>query len=181
MPDETREETDQAAPAEESEPRPLPEEPTLVGLLEAYEDAHWHLSHGQHVVVLPRELQSEFAGAAHESGFEMLADLTAVDYLGVRRVRFEVVTNLLSIEHGIRLRIVCAVPADDTTIPSVVGVYPGANFFEREVYDMFGITFEGHPDMTRILMPDDWEGHPLRKDFGVGTVPVQFKEANKVT
>ena len=69
------------------------------------------------------------------------------------------------------------VPADDPTVPSLCTVYPGVNFPEREVYDLFGITFEGHPDMTRILMPDDWEGHPLRKDFSVGSVPVRFKES----
>jgi NADH/F420H2 dehydrogenase subunit C len=166
---------------DEVAPRPLPEPPILAALVAAFDDAHWHLSHGQHVVVLPKERQAEFAHAAREAGFEMLADLTAVDYLRVRRIRFEVVTNLLSIAHSLRVRVLCSVPADDTTIPSLVPVYPGANFFEREVYDMFGITFEGHPDLTRILMPDEWEGHPLRKDFGVGDVPVQFKEANKVT
>ena len=181
MSDETIEPTEMEPSVEEVEPRSLPEEPILAALVVAFDDAHWHLSHGQHVVVLPREQQAEFAHAAQEAGFEMLADLTAVDYLGVRRIRYEVVTNLLSIAHSLRVRVLCAIPADDTAIPSLVPIYPGANFFEREVYDMFGITFEGHPDMTRILMPDDWEGHPLRKDFGVGAVPVQFKEANKVT
>jgi NADH-quinone oxidoreductase subunit C len=74
-----------------------------------------------------------------------------------------------------------AVPRDDTVIPSLTPIWPGANFPEREVYDMFGITFDGHPDMTRILMPDDWQGYPLRKDFSVGSVPVQFKDSHKVT
>lgn len=180
MPDETIEETDEPAPVEET-PRAMPDEPVVAALVAAFDNAEWHLSHGQHVVVLRKERQAEFANVALEAGFEMLADLTAVDYLGVRRIRFEVVTNLLSIAHSLRLRILCAVPADDVNVPSVVSVYPGANFFEREVYDMFGINFDGHPDMTRILMPDDWEGHPLRKDFGLGDVPVQFKEANKVS
>ncbi len=85
------------------------------------------------------------------------------------------------VQHGLRLRARIPVEADDPTCPSLVPVYPGANFFEREIYDLFGISFDDHPDMTRILMPDEWVGHPLRKDYAVGSVPVQFKEANQVT
>ncbi len=116
------------------------------------------------------------ARAAKEAGFEMCVDLTAVDYLH-REPRFEVVVNLLSQKHKRRLRIRCGVPADNPVVPSLTDVYPSANFYEREVYDLMGISFTGHPDMTRILMPDDWEGHPLRKDFAVGGVPVQFKSS----
>jgi len=122
----------------------------------------------------------DLAAAARSSGFEMCTDITAVDYRGIRRTRFELVVNLLSLAHNRRLRILVAVPEDDPVVPSLVPVYPGANFLEREVYDMFGISFTGHPDMTRILMPDDWEGHPLRKDFSVGSVPVRFKESPEV-
>jgi NADH-quinone oxidoreductase subunit C len=91
--------------------------------------------------------------------------------------RFEVVVNLLSLSRRMRVRIRAQVPESDPVLPSVTDVYPGADFMEREAYDMVGIIFSGHPDLTRILMPEEWEGHPLRKDYGVGRVPVQFKEA----
>lgn len=120
------------------------------------------------------------AQAAREAGFEMCPDITAVDYLGKRPERYEVAVNLLSVSRNRRVRVLAAVPEDDPRVPSLTSVYPGANFLEREVFDMFGIRFEGHPDLTRILMPDDWRGHPLRKDFAVGEVPVQFKEAPQV-
>ena len=150
------------------------------GLLDAVDSARRETSVGDDVIrVAPADL-ARLAGAARAAGFEMCSDITAVDYLRIRRTRFEVVVNLLSLSLNRRLRIVAAVPEDDPVVPSLVAVYPGANFPEREVYDMFGIRFEGHPDLTRILMPDDWEGHPLRRDFGVGAVPVQFKEAHQV-
>ena len=110
----------------------------------------------------------------------MCVDVTATDYHRSRRPRFDVVIGLLSMRHGLRLRLLVPVAAEKPEVPSIVPIYPGANFFERETYDMFGISFSDHPDLTRILMPDDWEGHPLRKDFGVGSVPVQFKEAHTV-
>jgi NADH-quinone oxidoreductase subunit C len=121
----------------------------------------------------PDELPA-VAAAAKEAGFEMCVDVTGVDYLH-REPRFEVVVNLLSQRHKRRLRIRCGVAGDNPEVPSLTGLYPSANFLEREVYDLMGITFTGHPDMTRILMPDEWEGHPLRKDYAVGAVPVQFK------
>jgi NADH-quinone oxidoreductase subunit C len=120
------------------------------------------------------------------AGFAMLADLTAVDYLthpgrtlpdGVAPERFELVTNLLSLSAARRVRIRTQVPEEPAVVASVWDLYPGAEAMEREVFDMFGIRFTGHPDLTRILMPEDWEGYPLRKDYGVGRVPVQFKEA----
>lgn len=160
--------------------RLLPADPTLLALIETFEDATYQVSAGQDIVILPKESVRAFAEAAKGAGFEMAVDVTATDYLGKKRVRFEVVINLLSVLHNVRLRVRVPVDAEDPTIDSITPVYPGANFFEREVYDMFGITFAGHPDMTRILMPDDWQGHPLRKDFATGSVPVQFKEANQI-
>ncbi len=152
----------------------------LAGLLAAAPGAEAGVSAGDDVVRVGPEGLAKLAAAAREAGFEMCSDITAVDYLGKRRVRFELVVNLISLRRNRRLRILVPVPGDDPAAPSLVSVYPGANFLEREVYDMFGIRFEGHPDLTRILMPDDWEGHPLRRDFGVGAVPVQFKEAHQV-
>ena len=94
---------------------------------------------------------------------------------GTEVERFEVVANYLSHVRNRRIRVICAVPADDRSVPSLTGVYPGTNFPEREIFDFFGIEFAGHPDLTRILMPDDWEGHPLRKDYPPARVPVTFK------
>jgi NADH-quinone oxidoreductase subunit C len=85
--------------------------------------------------------------------------------------------NLLSLSQKRRVRVRVQVPEADPSVPTLFDLYPGTEAMEREAYDMHGIVFVDHPDLTRILMPEDWEGHPLRKDYGVGRVPVQFKEA----
>lgn len=120
-----------------------------------------------------------------EDGFAMCLDVTAVDYLayeaprplpdGIAPERFEVVVTLISHERRERVRLRVQVPESEATVPSLFDVHPGTEAMEREVYDLFGISFEGHPDLTRILMPEDWVGHPLRKDEAVGRIPVQFK------
>jgi NADH-quinone oxidoreductase subunit C len=153
----------------------------ITNLVSGLEGAVHDVSHGQDVVRVPAERWFEFAEAARDSGFEVCVDVTAVDWLRSRGDRYEVVANLLSMKHRARLRMITTLPRTDPTLASLVPLYPGVSFGEREVFDMFGITFAGHPDLTRILMPDDWEGHPLRKDFGVGSVPVQFKESHQVT
>jgi NADH-quinone oxidoreductase subunit C len=94
-----------------------------------------------------------------------LKDLCGVDYLNKKDVRFEVVYNLYSIRHHHMIRLRAEVPENDPTIQSVTPIWAGANWHERECFDLFGITFNGHPDMRRILMPEDWEGFPLRKDY----------------
>ena len=165
---------------EAGETRSLPDHPVLSALVEGYEDVAWELSLGQDVVRVPSVRWAEFGGAARSAGFEVCVDVTAVDWMRARPERYEIVANLLSMQHRLRLRMITSAPREEPTVSSLVPIWPGANFAEREVYDMFGIMFEGHPDMTRILMPDDWEGHPLRKDFGVGSVPVQFKESHRV-
>lgn len=138
------------------------------------------------VVFPPRDRYSALVSEYRDGGFEMCADLCAVDYSaapgralpeGVEGERFEVVVNLLSLSQARRARLRVQVPESDPTLPTLFDLYPGVEAMEREAYDLFGIVFLGHPDMTRILMPEDWEGHPLRKDYGVGRVPVQFKGA----
>lgn len=101
--------------------------------------------------------------------FDFLSDITAIDYLNLQREpRFDVVYQLYSLAHYHRLRLKAPVEEDDPVIDSICELWSGANYMEREVYDMFGISFNGHPDPRRILMPDNWKGHPLRKDFPIG-------------
>ena len=140
-------------------------------------------SHGQRVLHPSRDQYVKVVRALLDEGYTMCADLTAVDYLqymqrplpdGVAAERFEVVVNLLSIEHRARIRLRVQVPESDAVVPTLFDMYPGTEAMEREVYDMFGIRFSDHPDLTRILMPEDWEGHPLRKDDAPSRIPVQF-------
>lgn len=142
-------------------------------------------SRGQRVLHVARERLCEVAQALKDDGFAMCADLTCVDYLreperdlpaGVTGERFELVVNLVSLSKRERIRLRVQVPGDEATVPSLFDVWPGTEAMEREVYDMFGVRFDEHPDLTRILMPEEWEGHPLRKDYAIGRVPVQFKE-----
>ena len=128
----------------------------------------------QQVLFPAREQWLEVAGALLADGWNMCVDVTSVDYLNhggralpasVEAERFEVVASFVSYGRKARLRARIQVPADDPTVDSLYALYPGTDFLEREVYDLMGITFTGHPDLSRILMPEDWEGHPLRKDF----------------
>lgn len=139
---------------------------------------------GQQVLHVQRADYSKVVKALLADGYEMCVDLTAVDYLramhrplppGVVGERFEVIVNLLSLNDRVRLRLRVQVPESDPSVPTLFDMYPGTEAMEREVYDMFGITFTDHPDLTRILMPEDWEGFPLRKDYEIGQIPVQFK------
>ena len=144
-------------------------------------------SRGQLVVHPSRDTYIDVISALKNDAFAMCADLCAVDFLtaatlrplpeGITAERFEVVVNLTSLAYRTRVRVRVQVPADDTTVASLYDLYPGTEAMEREAFDLLGITFTGHPDLTRILMPDDWEGHPLRKDEATGRIPVQFKGA----
>lgn len=97
-------------------------------------------------------------------GFRLFLDVTAVDWSGCEP-RFEVVYHVYSLDLRMRVRVKTRCSERDLHVPSIVSVYPGAEYFEREVFDMFGITFDGHPDLRRILLPEEYEHHPLRKDF----------------
>jgi len=97
-------------------------------------------------------------------GYVLLEDITATDWWPVEP-RLRVVYHLYAIPGFKRVRLAVRVPGDDPRLDSVTSVYPAANWYERELYDLFGVHFNGHPDLRRIMMPDDWEGHPLRKDF----------------
>jgi NADH-quinone oxidoreductase subunit C len=109
--------------------------------------------------------------------FELCSSVSAVDYLGSDARRLHAVYQLTSMTYRRRIRLECAVSAEEPHVPTVTGVYPTADWQEREAYDFFGIIFDGHPNLTRILMPDDWEGHPQRKDYPLGGVPVEYKGA----
>ena len=170
---------DPSAPAAPAKPAPAPPKPPVVlqtplnndlvvrfrdkfaaAVLEAMEDRK------QAILIVERERLAEIAlYARDEEKFDMLADLTAVDW-PKREKRFDVVLNLYSFAKNERLRLKVHA-ADAQEVPSVVGVWVAANWLEREVFDMFGIVFSGHPNLKRILLPDEWQGYPLRKDYDI--------------
>ncbi|MEV0705156.1 NADH-quinone oxidoreductase subunit C [Saccharopolyspora sp. NPDC050389] len=109
--------------------------------------------------------------------FELCSSVSAVDYGPEVPQRLHSVYHLTSMTYRRRIRLEVALEIDDPHLPSVVPVYPTADFQERETWDMFGIVYDGHPALTRILMPDDWDGHPQRKDYPLGGIPVEYKGA----
>jgi NADH-quinone oxidoreductase subunit C len=142
-------------------------------------------SYGQVVLHPTRDQYLDVVKALADDGYSMCIDLTAVDYfehmdrstaVGIASERYELVINLLDMVNRRRIRLRTQLPADDPVVPTLFDLYPGTEAMEREVFDMFGIEFSDHPDLTRILMPEDWIGHPLRKDYDPGSIPVQFKE-----
>jgi NADH-quinone oxidoreductase subunit C len=134
--------------------------------------AETHAHRGDHTVVVARGALRDLLRACRDDyAFDMLTDLTAVDALRLPGredgPRFDVVYHLYAIEENRRLRVTVRVDEDDPWVPTAVALWPIANWFEREVWDMFGIRFEGHPDLRRLLLYEEFVGHPLRKDYPV--------------
>ena len=144
-------------------------------------------SHDQLVIHPSRAEYPALLKTLHDDGYHSVIDLTGVDYLthpgrsgvpeSVATERFEVVINMINHRERARVRMRIQIPESDPVLASAWMLYPGTEAMERETFDMFGISFDGHPDLTRILMPEDWIGHPLRKDYDIGRIPVQFKGA----
>ena len=179
--DDAREEEHKPAAPEKS----VPSDEVAAALCARFDGAVFHDSHGQAVVYLDRAHWADAATFLRaDEAFTSCMDITAVDHLGdadrisvdgVAPQRYEIVASFLSHTRNRRIRLIAEIPASDPTIVSITPIYPGMNFGEREVFDLYGITFEGHPELTRILMPDEWVGHPLRKDDAPARVPVTFK------
>ncbi len=129
---------------------------------------------GELSIEMPREKIISACELMKQAGFELLSTLTAVDYWPQAEPRFHVIYQFTSVSNNLVLSIRVPVPGITPTIPSVTGIYRNATWRERELWDMFGIKAEGHPDLRRILMPVDWEGHPLRKDYPLGYEEPQF-------
>jgi len=138
------------------------------------------LFRGERTIVVKRDHIVEIATLLRDhpdTNYNYLSDLTCIDHLDHMEdasARFEVIYNMYSMATFKRLRLKAQVPEDDTTIDTVEGVWASAGWNEREVYDLFGITFNNHSDLRRILMPDDWIGHPLRRDYPIGGEEVEF-------
>ena len=131
-------------------------------------------SHGEASLVIPAEKLPEVCQTVHDLGFELLSAMTAVDYWPEQSPRFHVIYQFTSVSLNLVLTLRVPVPGINPSLPTVSHLYRNANWRERELWDMFGIKFQGHPDLRRILMPADWEGHPLRKDYPLGYEEPQF-------
>ncbi len=136
----------------------------IQGLRDLIVDAKWDRE--ELTLTVAPETVVQAAEAAKTAGYNFMEDVTCVDWYP-SEPRFQVTYSFLSHRLKQRIRVVARVSGDNPTIDSITGVWPAANFYEREVFDLFGVTFAGHPRLTRIMMPDNWNGHPLRKDYPV--------------
>jgi NADH-quinone oxidoreductase subunit C len=147
----------------------------VVQVLQEQAGATYQESRGElHVFVDPSQIVQvlSFLRDGHE--FSLLSAMTAVDYWPQERPRFHLIYQLTSLTQKLSIQLRVPVNANDLKVPTATGVFTNANWREREVMDMFGVLFDGHPDPRRILMPPDWEGHPLRKDYPLGYEEPQF-------
>ncbi len=169
-----------AAPPKPAGPAPTPWDSDLVNTLRghygsAIQEALTYA--GQNYLVVEKGIVRELLERLREDEkFGYCVDVTAVHY-PKREKAFDVIYVLYSFPHNVRIRVKTQI-ADGESIPSVVGLWPTANWLEREVYDMFGIQFEGHPELKRILMPDGWKGFPLRKDYGITQQDKEWVQTN---
>ncbi|HXZ12736.1 MAG TPA: NADH-quinone oxidoreductase subunit C [Candidatus Sulfotelmatobacter sp.] len=167
-------------PPKETGPKPVPLDNELVQRLKArFGDAirEATLDRKQAIVLIAAAQLREISRYCRdEEKFDLLTDLTAVDW-PKREKRFDIILNLYSFNKNERLRLK-AHAAENEAVPSVVNVWPTADWLERECYDMFGVVFEGHPDLKRILLPDEWQGHPLRKDYDILTQDTAWVREN---
>jgi NADH-quinone oxidoreductase subunit C len=157
---------------------PAMAENAVVKLAERFDDVELpiHRFRGEVTITVPREKIVEVAMFLRDDAelrYNYLSDICGNDW-PERAPRFEVNYHLYSMEHFTRLRLKVLVPADDCVCPSVTSVWSTANWHEREIYDLFGVVFEGHPDLRRILLPVEWEGHPLRQDYAIGWEEPEF-------
>lgn len=142
----------------------LPEEPAVKALTGIASDAKYDRS--ELTITVPRESIVPACEAIRKAGYTFLEDVTAVDWYP-SEPRFQIVYHFLSFSLKRRLRIVVRLAGDDAAVDSITPNWPAANFYEREVFDLFGVHFGGHPYLRRIMMPEDWQGYPLRKDYPV--------------
>ncbi len=147
----------------------IPTEPSLLDLerFPNVRKSDFRAADGTPTFIVPaEEIVDVLRHLRDEGRFTMLEDVTAIDWYP-REPRYQVVYNMIALEREKVIRIKVELSGENPTIPTVTNLWPGANWYEREVFDLFGIDFEGHPDMRRIEMPDDWDGHPLRKDYPI--------------
>ena len=159
----------------------LQDDPLVAALVERFGTAieSGTLEHEQTILyITPTSIVAVCTFLRDEHEFNRASSVTALDWYP-QEPRFEVVYLLHSIKNKIRLRLKCRLSGEIPTVDSVTSVWPGANWYEREVLDLFGITFTNHPDPRRIMMPDDWEGHPLRKDFPIHGHKYDYGETNQ--
>jgi NADH-quinone oxidoreductase subunit C len=141
-----------------------PENPAVVALTAMAIDAKFDRK--ELTVTVARENIVEAAAAVKAAGYNFLEDVTAVDWYP-SEPRFQITYHILSHKLKQRVRLVARLDGDDAKVDSIISVWPSCNFYEREIFDLFGVHFGGHPNLVRIMMPEDWEGHPLRKDYPV--------------